>query len=47
MSWFIKDVKQEANKDLSIEELANLENGILPEIDFSSVFTEKYSYLFD
>jgi len=43
----IKDVAAEANRDLSIEEQVEIEKGNLPNIDFSSVFEEKYSYLFD
>jgi len=43
----IDDVAAEANRDLTIEEQVEIEKGNLPDIDFSSVFEEKYSYLFD
>lgn len=43
----IDDVAAEANRDLTIEEQVEIEKGNLPDINFSSVFTEKYSYLFD
>ena len=43
----IDDVEQEAGRNLSIEEQVEIEKGNLPDINFSSVFTEKYSYLFD
>jgi len=43
----IDDVAAEAGRDLTIEEQVEIEKGNLPDIDFSSVFTEKYSYLFD
>ena len=43
----IKDVEQEAGRNLSIEEQVEIEKGNLPEIDFTSVFMKKYSYLFD
>mgnify|MGYP003113478895 FL=1 len=43
----IEEVEQEAGRDLSIEEQVEIEKGNLPDIDFSSDFKEKYSYLFD
>lgn len=43
----IDDVEQEAGRDLSIEEQVEIEKGNLPDIDFTSVFKKKYSYLFD
>ena len=43
----IEEVEQEAGRDLSIEEQVEIEKGNLPDIDFSSDFTQKYSYLFD
>ena len=43
----IKDVAVEANRDLSIEEQVEIEKGNLPEINYTSVFKKKYSYLFD
>ena len=43
----IDDVEQEAGRNLSIEEQVEIEKGNLPEIDFTSVFKKKYSYLFD
>jgi hypothetical protein len=43
----IEEVEKEAGRDLSIEEQVEIEKGNLPDIDFSSDFTQKYSYLFD
>jgi len=43
----IEEVEKEAGKDLSIEEQVEIEKGNLPNINFSSVFEKKYSYLFD
>ena len=36
-----------ASLTVTIEEQVEIEKGNLPDIDFSSVFKEKYSYLFD